>query len=103
VNLRTGHRRSRLTIDVNDGSEPHQFDLLELALSPYATLAWISGGYVVNNAPRGYRETVSGHDASGTRVLDAGEYVDMSSLGFRDRVVHWSHGGDPREARLGTR
>jgi hypothetical protein len=103
VNLRTGHRRSRLTIDVNDGLGPHRFDLQELALSRYATLAWIADGYVVDNPPTGYRETVRGHDASGTRVLDAGENVDMSSLGFRDRAVRWSHDGDPRQAQLGTK
>jgi hypothetical protein len=103
VNLRTGHRRSRVTIDVNDGSDPHWFDLQELAVSRYGTLAWISGGPVTNNPPRGYRQTLRGHDASGTRVLDAGENVNLEALGFRGPTLHWTHSGEPREARMGTK
>jgi hypothetical protein len=101
VNLRTGGRRQALVVHVNDGSVPTEYGLLALAVSRYATLGWIAADYAVPNPPSGYRETVNAHDAAGTRVLDTAEDVNLGALKFRGPTLHWTHGGEPREASLG--
>jgi hypothetical protein len=106
VNLRTGHARSPLAVGHTDGDlGPHQYAVTALAVSRYATLGWVAqessdDPFVEPSSPR---STISGHDSGGTRVLDSGGHDSIAAPRFAGATLHWTHDGEPSQARLGTK
>jgi hypothetical protein len=106
VNLRTGYRRAVLWVGHADGDlGGRQYYLTALAISRYATLGWVAqerSDDATPDPPSPISSAVA-HDADGTRALDSGGYDSIAAPLFRGATLQWTHDGDPRESRLGTK